>query len=92
MAAGYVLYGSVTMLVLAMDCGVNCIMLDPSIGEFIMVVRNVKIKKKGNIYSLNDGYTKDFDAAINEYVQRKSSLWMVWFSSLGCPVCGVHGG
>lgn len=29
MAAGYALYGSATMLVLAMDCGVNCFMLDP---------------------------------------------------------------
>ena len=71
MAAGYALYGSATMLVLAMDCGVNCFMLDPSIGEFIMVDRDVKMKKKGNIYSLNEGYAKDFDPAINEYLQRK---------------------
>uniref|UniRef100_UPI0030CA4BF0 fructose-1,6-bisphosphatase 1 isoform 2 n=1 Tax=Mus musculus TaxID=10090 RepID=UPI0030CA4BF0 len=70
-AAGYALYGSATMLVLAMDCGVNCFMLDPSIGEFIMVDRDVKMKKKGNIYSLNEGYAKDFDPAINEYLQRK---------------------
>ncbi|XP_075825504.1 fructose-1,6-bisphosphatase 1 [Microtus pennsylvanicus] len=70
-AAGYALYGSATMLVLAMDCGVNCFMLDPAIGEFIMVDKNVKIKKKGNIYSLNEGYAKDFDPAIAEYVQRK---------------------
>lgn len=70
-AAGYALYGSATMLVLAMDCGVNCFMLDPAIGEFILVDKNVKIKKKGNIYSLNEGYAKDFDPAIAEYVQRK---------------------
>ncbi|GAB1298297.1 Fructose-1,6-bisphosphatase 1 [Apodemus speciosus] len=70
-AAGYALYGSATMLVLAMDCGVNCFMLDPSIGEFIMVDKDVKIKKKGNIYSLNEGYAKEFDPSINEYVQRK---------------------
>ncbi|XP_006981786.1 fructose-1,6-bisphosphatase 1 [Peromyscus maniculatus bairdii] len=70
-AAGYALYGSATMLVLAMDCGVNCFMLDPAIGEFIMVDKDVKIKKKGNIYSINEGYAKDFDPAIAEYVQRK---------------------
>uniref|UniRef100_A0A2K6FDB6 Fructose-1,6-bisphosphatase 1 n=1 Tax=Propithecus coquereli TaxID=379532 RepID=A0A2K6FDB6_PROCO len=70
-AAGYALYGSATMLVLAMECGVNCFMLDPAIGEFILVDRDVKIKKKGNIYSLNEGYAKDFDPAITEYVQRK---------------------
>lgn len=70
-AAGYALYGSATMLVLAMSCGVNCFMLDPSIGEFILVDRDVKIKKKGNTYSINEGYAKDFDPAINEYIQRK---------------------
>lgn len=42
-----------------------------AIGEFILVDRDVKIKKKGNIYSLNEGYTKDFDPAVAEYVQRK---------------------
>ncbi|XP_003783055.1 fructose-1,6-bisphosphatase 1 [Otolemur garnettii] len=70
-AAGYALYGSATMLVLAMECGVNCFMLDPAIGEFILVDKNVKIKKKGNIYSLNEGYAKDFDPAVTEYIKRK---------------------
>ncbi|XP_005582344.2 fructose-1,6-bisphosphatase 1 isoform X2 [Macaca thibetana thibetana] len=70
-AAGYALYGSATMLVLAMDCGVNCFMLDPAIGEFILVDKDVKIKKKGKIYSLNEGYAKDFDPAVTEYIQRK---------------------
>ncbi|XP_012974784.1 fructose-1,6-bisphosphatase 1 [Mesocricetus auratus] len=70
-AAGYALYGSATMLVLALESGVNCFMLDPAIGEFILVDKDVKIKKKGSIYSLNEGYAKDFDPAIAEYVQRK---------------------
>ncbi|XP_064228855.1 fructose-1,6-bisphosphatase 1-like [Aotus nancymaae] len=93
-AAGYVLYGSATMLVLAMDCGVNCFMLDPvrdltggwgqmnamcgglvgAIGEFILVDKDVKIKKKGKIYRLNEGYAKDFYPAVTEYVQRKKFL------------------
>ncbi|XP_072453034.1 fructose-1,6-bisphosphatase 1 isoform X2 [Notamacropus eugenii] len=70
-AAGYALYGSATMLVLAMECGVNCFMLDPAIGEFILVEKDVKIKKRGNIYSLNEGYARDFDPAIAEYIQKK---------------------
>ncbi|CAK7299847.1 Fructose-1,6-bisphosphatase 1 [Vulpes lagopus] len=70
-AAGYALYGSATMLVLAMVNGVNCFMLDPAIGEFILVDRDVKIKKKGNIYSLNEGYAREFEPAITEYIQRK---------------------
>lgn len=70
-AAGYALYGSATMFVLAIESGVNCFMLDPAIGEFILVEKDVKIKKKGNIYSINEGYAKDFDPAITEYIQRK---------------------
>uniref|UniRef100_A0A8C9FV19 Fructose-1,6-bisphosphatase 1 n=1 Tax=Pavo cristatus TaxID=9049 RepID=A0A8C9FV19_PAVCR len=71
-AAGYALYGSATMLVLATSSGgVNCFMLDPAIGEFILVDRDVKIKKKGNIYSLNEGYAKYFDSAVTEYLRKK---------------------
>ncbi|NXK64415.1 F16P1 bisphosphatase, partial [Sylvietta virens] len=71
-AAGYALYGSATMLVLATSAGgVNCFMLDPAIGEFILVEKDVKIKKKGNIYSLNEGYAKYFDPAVTEYLKKK---------------------
>ncbi|KAK2845557.1 hypothetical protein Q7C36_010411 [Tachysurus vachellii] len=70
-AAGYALYGSATMIVLSTGQGVNCFMLDPAIGEFILVDRDVKIKKKGNIYSLNEGYAKFFDPAVTEYIQKK---------------------
>ncbi|CAB1414209.1 unnamed protein product [Pleuronectes platessa] len=51
--------------------GVNCFMLDPAIGEFILVDRDVKIKKRGKIYSLNEGYAKYFDPAVTEYLQKK---------------------
>ncbi|XP_066473006.1 fructose-1,6-bisphosphatase 1-like [Tiliqua scincoides] len=70
-AAGYALYGSATMLVLAMESGVNCFMLDPAIGEFILVNKDVKIKKKGNIYSINEGYAAYFDPTVTEYLQKK---------------------
>ncbi|XP_071384248.1 fructose-1,6-bisphosphatase 1-like [Centroberyx affinis] len=70
-AAGYALYGSATMLVLSTGQGVNCFMLDPAIGEFILVDRDVRIKKRGKIYSLNEGYAKYFDPAITEYLQKK---------------------
>ena len=58
-----------------------------AIGEFILVDRDVKIKKKGSIYSLNEGYTKDFHPAVAEYVQRKKLPPV----SEGCGV-GVGGG
>ncbi|XP_039859579.1 fructose-1,6-bisphosphatase 1-like isoform X3 [Simochromis diagramma] len=70
-AAGYALYGSATMVVLSTGQGVNCFMLDPAIGEFILVERDVKMKKRGKIYSLNEGYAKYFDPAVTEYLQNK---------------------
>lgn len=42
-----------------------------AIGEFILVERDVRIKKKGKIYSLNEGYAKLFDPAVTEYLQKK---------------------
>lgn len=42
-----------------------------AIGEFILTERNVKIKQKGKIYSLNEGYAKYFHPSINEYLKHK---------------------
>ncbi|KAE8633239.1 hypothetical protein XENTR_v10001823 [Xenopus tropicalis] len=70
-AAGYALYGSATLVALSTGEGVDCFMLDPALGEFILVDKNVKIKKKGKIYSLNEGYAKYFDPAMTEYLKNK---------------------
>ncbi|KFP50844.1 Fructose-1,6-bisphosphatase isozyme 2, partial [Cathartes aura] len=70
-AAGYALYGSATLVALSTGQGVDCFMLDPALGEFILVDRDVKIKKKGKVYSLNEGYAKYFDPAMTEYLQKK---------------------
>ncbi|XP_036383745.1 fructose-1,6-bisphosphatase isozyme 2 isoform X1 [Megalops cyprinoides] len=69
--AGYALYGSATLVALSTGAGVNFFMLDPAIGEFILTERNVKIKKKGKIYSINEGYAKYFDPSVNEYLKHK---------------------
>ncbi|XP_064833607.1 fructose-1,6-bisphosphatase 1-like [Oncorhynchus masou masou] len=70
-AAGYALYGSATMMVLSTGQGVNCFMLDPSIGEFILTDKDVKIKKRGKIYSLNEGYAQHFYPDITQYLKKK---------------------
>ncbi|KAM9138847.1 fructose-1,6-bisphosphatase isozyme 2 [Pangshura tecta] len=70
-AAGYALYGSATLVALSTGQGVDCFMLDPALGEFVLVDKDVKIKKKGKIYSINEGYAKYFDPAMTEYLQRK---------------------
>ncbi|KAK6315590.1 hypothetical protein J4Q44_G00131140 [Coregonus suidteri] len=70
-AAGYALYGSATMMVLSTGQGVNCFMLDPAIGEFILTDKDVKIKKRGKIYSLNEGYAQHFYPDVTEYLKKK---------------------
>lgn len=70
-AAGYALYGSATVIVIATDLSVDMFMLDPSIGEFVLTDKDMKIKKKGKYFSINEGYTKFWDPAVKEYVERK---------------------
>lgn len=70
-AAGYALYGSATMVVLSTGSGVNGFMLDPAIGEFILTDRNMKIKPRGKIYSINEAYEKYWYDPVKEYVKSK---------------------
>ncbi|KAJ8391707.1 hypothetical protein AAFF_G00086570 [Aldrovandia affinis] len=69
--AGYALYGSATLVAISTGAGLNFFMLDPAVGEFILTEKNVKIKKKGKIYSLNEGYAMYFDPALTEYLKHK---------------------
>lgn len=70
-AAGYALYGSATVIVLAINDGAHYFMLDPAIGEFILTEANFKIKPRGNIYSVNEGYHSKWDQAMKNYVENK---------------------
>lgn len=67
-AAGYCMYGSSCTLVLSTGTGVNGFTLDPSLGEFILTHPDIKIPKKGKIYSVNEGNAKNWDEATTEYV------------------------
>ncbi|XP_059163461.1 fructose-1,6-bisphosphatase isozyme 2-like [Physella acuta] len=69
--AGYALYGSATMVVLSLGQGVNGFMYDPSIGEFLLTEKNMRIKPRGKIYSLNEGYEMYWDEPTREYVNNK---------------------
>ncbi|CAF2140193.1 unnamed protein product [Rotaria magnacalcarata] len=74
--AGYAVYGSACMLVLATREGVNGFTLDPSIGEFILTSPNMRMPEMGakgsqKIYSINEGYAKYWDKATTEYVHSK---------------------
>src|SRR6202012_2131756 len=68
-AAGYVIYGSSTMLVYTTGCGVNGFTLDPSIGEFCLSHPNMKVPKTGTIYSINEGNYVHFPQAVKDYIK-----------------------
>lgn len=69
-AAGYALYGSANVIVLSSGEAPDMFMLDPTIGEFILTERNIKIKPKGKYYSINEGYTKFWDKPTKEYIDN----------------------
>lgn len=68
-AAGYIVYGSSTMLVYTTGKGVNGFTLDPSIGEFCLSHPNIKIPDHGRIYSINEGNYVHFPAGIKQYIK-----------------------
>lgn len=68
-AAGYVLYGSSTVMAYTTGMGVQLFTLDPSIGEFILSEEDVKIPEKGNIYSTDEGSYIYWDEALKKYVK-----------------------
>jgi fructose-1,6-bisphosphatase I len=67
-AAGYIIYGSSTMLVYATRRGVNGFTLDPSIGEFCLSHPNIKTPEFGKIYSVNHGNFFQYEERIQNYI------------------------
>ena len=67
-AAGYIIYGSSTMLVYSTGSGVNGFTFDPGIGVFFLSHPNMKIPESGNIYSVNEGNLRQFKNPIAKYI------------------------
>ncbi|MAO64052.1 MAG: class 1 fructose-bisphosphatase [Balneola sp.] len=68
-AAGYVVYGSSTVLAYTTGMGVHLFTLDPSLGEFILNDSDVKIPEYGNIYSADEGSYNFWDPGLKKYVK-----------------------
>jgi Fructose-1,6-bisphosphatase len=68
-AAGYVIYGSSTMLVYTTGNGVNGFTLDPSIGEFCLSHSCMRTPDDGRIYSINEGNYIYFPSGIKKYIK-----------------------
>lgn len=67
-AAGYVIYGSSTMLVFTTGNGVHGFTYDPSVGEFLLSHDNIKTPKRGKIYSVNEGNYERWDDSTRNYI------------------------
>ncbi len=67
-AAGYVIYGSSTMMVYATKRGVNGFTLDQSIGEFSLSHPDIKCPETGNLYSVNHGHFFRYSQPVKEYI------------------------
>lgn len=68
-AAGYIIYGSSTMLVYTTGKGVNGFTLDPSIGEFCLSHPNMRIPECGYMYSVNEGNYVHFPYGVKKYIK-----------------------
>jgi fructose-1,6-bisphosphatase I len=94
-AAGYIIYGSSTMLVYTTGKGVNGFTLDPSIGEFCLSHPNIKIPKSGKTYSINEGYYVHFPDGVKKFIkwcQEEDKASNRPYSSryIGSAVADVH--
>lgn len=88
--AGYVIYGSSTMLVYSTGQGVHGFTLDPSIGEFLLSHESIKIPERGKIYSINEGnYTlwEDWTKAYVDDIKRRKDKSLRYVGTL---VADIH--
>lgn len=70
LAAGYVLYGSSTMLVYTVGRGVHGFTLDPSLGEFLLSHHDIRMPKRGGIYSVNEGNYARWEPQTRAWIDR----------------------
>ena len=68
-AAGYIVYGTSTMIVYSTGHGVNGFTLNPAIGTYYLSHPNMKFPEKGNIYSVNEGNYVHFPEGVKKYIK-----------------------
>ncbi len=83
-AAGYIIYGSSTMLVYTTGHGVNGFTLDPSIGTFCLSHPDMKTPADGKIFSVNEGNLYDFSPGVQQYIDacKKQKMSARYIGSL----------
>ncbi len=94
-AAGYVVYGSSTMLVYTAGNGVHGFTLDPAFGEFLLSHSNIQTPKKSKIYSINEGNYLYWHPGLKKYIkylQEEDKATSRPYSSryIGSMVADIH--
>ena len=92
-AAGYVVYGSSTILVYSVGNGVHGFTLDPLIGAYVLSHENIRMPGQGKYYSVNEGYRDSFPAPYQRYIDalRHGALGQPYSSRyIGSMVADFH--
>ena len=94
-AAGYIVYGSSTIMVYTAGDGVHGFTLDPAFGEFLLSHENIQIPKTAAIYSLNEGNYKYWHKGLKKYIKyvqdaddRRGKPYASRY--IGCMVADIH--
>lgn len=93
--AGYVIYGSSTMLVVTLGNGVNAFTLDPESQEYGLSHENITTPEAGKIYSLNEGNAGSFSPGLLDYLNycksKKNDLGKAYSARyIGSMVADIH--
>lgn len=94
-AAGYLMYGSSTMLVFTAGRGVHGFTLDPGVGEYYLSHENIRIPSKGSVYATNEGNAQKWPDGIRKFVEylkaRDKATGRPYTARYsGCLVADVH--
>ncbi|MFM8541052.1 MAG: class 1 fructose-bisphosphatase [Nitrospira sp.] len=94
-AAGYLLYGSSTLLVFTAGHGVHGFTLDPGVGEYYRSHENIQIPAKGQVYAVNEGNAQKWPAGTRnflEYLKARDQATGRPYAARysGCLVADVH--
>jgi fructose-1,6-bisphosphatase I len=94
-AAGYLLYGSSTMLVFTLGQGVYGFTLDPDTGEYLLSHDRIKMPDRGKVYAANEGNVHRWQPGVKRYVESlkvndKATGRPYSSRYSGCLVADVH--
>lgn len=89
-AAGYILYGTSCMFVYSSGNGVNGFTLDPSIGTFLLSHPNMTIPKEGNLYSINEANSAQYDKPTKNYLEAIKQQGSYKARYIGSMVADIH--